>query len=219
MTQWTSSNGGGPSSHTIVATGMVGKAAAAVTLPASALSVLAAGGSRSEPTKEETTARREDGAERIPLGTNVDGSVSPETSIAGLLPRDHDCLWDEVACAHGSDEPIAESLPAHRLLRACAAEARRILAKVSALDSTVAEALSNAARSGAAPSHTSLLTASLQGLDLLCQEIDGLGRILVLLADKAKCDGTVSGVNFTAAVKLGAQRRRLLVEGPLATDR
>lgn len=218
MTQWTPSNGSGPSSHSIEATGRAGKPKP-TTLSASGLSVLAAGDSRSESTKEGTTPRLEDGAERAPLGTNVDGSVSAGTCIAGFLPGDHDCLRDQLACAHGSDERIAESLPAHRLLRACAVEARRLLAEASTLDASVAEALTNAARSGADPSHMSLLTASLQGLDLLCQEIDGLGRILVLLADKANCDGMVSGDKFTAAVKLGAQRRRLLVEGPLATDR
>ncbi len=138
---------------------------------------------------------------------------------AGAVPDAPEGLWEEISCAHGPEEPIEGTFSACRLLVACAAEARRLVVEVSALDSTVAEALSDSARSNATASLAALLARSLQGLDRLCQEIDGLAQVLALLADSVPRGGTVSGEDLLAAVRLGAQRRRLLGEGAGDRDR
>lgn len=219
MKEWAPTKGGGSSSHPTRPTGGDGAAPAAVRHPVSGLSVLEAAGARSDSTKQGALQRREHDNGQTPHDRNTGGSVSTGTSIVGFVRHEHDGLWEEVACAHASDEPITESLSAHRLLTACAAEAQRLAVEALALDATVAEALSNSAHARASASLAALLTASLQGLDLWCQEIDGLGRVLALLAEEANFDGTISGEKFAAAVKLGAQRRRLLVETTLDRDR
>ncbi len=219
MTEWAPTKGGGLSFRPGRPAEGDGAAPAAVTRPVSGLSVLEAAGSRTDPTKQGALQRREHDNGQTPQGTNSGGSVCTGTSIGGLARHEYDCLWEEVACAHGSEEPITESLSAHRLLTACAAEARQLALEALALDATVAEAMSNSAQSRAGASLTALLTASLQGLDLFCQEIDGLGRVLALVAEEADFDGTISGEKFTAAVKLGAQRRRLLLESTLDRHR
>lgn len=128
------------------------------------------------------------------------------------MTQETDLLWEDPSSDQLPELPIDGGLSACALLAACSAEAGRLVQEASALDATVAAALSMSEENLSSASLASLLTASLQGLDHLCQEIDGLARVLSLLAEKTRCGGRIPSARFLEAVKLGAQRRRLVAE-------
>lgn len=97
------------------------------------------------------------------------------------------------------DAPGAITRPAEELLAACVAEARYLAESLHALDQDISSIVSILPQ----------LPPSLQNVDLLRQEAEGLAAVLALLA-KAQAAGTeLDAAEIARAVVLWAQRDRL----------
>lgn len=122
------------------------------------------------------------------------------------------------AGATGPQDP-AQRLETSALLRACAAEATRLAAAMTSLDAAIAACL-GPAMERAATSHRPAdpggpvamppVADTLQRVDLLRQELDGLARALAIATGQVACRSEIEPATVGAALPLAAQRKRLL---------
>ena len=104
--------------------------------------------------------------------------------------------------SNGDDARPAAPRPAREVLAACVAEAERHAGEVARIDREVGSCF--------AGGKVSLQPRTLQHLDLLRQEAEGLARALRLAVSKASPEALVDASDIARCVPLAAQRARLM---------
>lgn len=121
---------------------------------------------------------------------------------------------DEDRCSPPDRSDVPATIPARNLLTACAAEAGRQAAAAARLDVALGAALgvirTSTAQARDWPDALAPLAAELQQVDLLRQELQGLGRTLALLAEVRSLATSVSADRVRTCAPLGELQRRLL---------
>jgi len=111
-------------------------------------------------------------------------------------------IFEDHSNAATSDTGLTLDRTGNDLLQACAIEAARHADAVAQMD----RALGGALESGGAKGNSQ----TLQRLDLLRQEADGIARLLNFVAGLPALDAIIDIDAFSKCVPLAAQRARLL---------
>lgn len=128
---------------------------------------------------------------------------------------------DEDPAPHPAHDSSGAEVGVAPLLIACAAEATRQAAEVARMDEGFGLALEASRRDGAgmpAPALGRELAASLQQIDRLRQETQGLARVLTLLARVTDRRGMLPVADVRACTPLVALQHRLLSRSLIETD-
>lgn len=104
--------------------------------------------------------------------------------------------------AGGPEEPLTgQRLTAADILAACVVEADRHAKALARMDTTVGAALENG--------QVAIDHKTLQALDLLRQEADGLARVLHLVTSMPSTGSVIDAASIMRCAPLAAQRARL----------
>mgnify|MGYP000421302283 CR=1 FL=1 len=174
------------------------------------------------------TARQQDMADLV---ANEDPRAQAAATAGGAAPGagGEDDLWgagESLLPSDGATGPGATGtgyperrLQAAFLLRACTQEAARLAAAMAALDTEIGKCLVLMSRGPAGSQDAAVpdwpvdpppIAETLQGVDILRQELEGFARVLEIVSAHVTCRGEVETEVLGRVLPLAAQRTRLL---------